>query len=274
MRKTATKERTNDYSEGLDTFVGWGGGTDTILLLGSSTINDITVANYSTQHTKITIAPTTDEITVNDLRSWHTGYHIERIKFADGFETSLPDYASWISGTGSGETVSGTGSDDTLIAKDGADTVNAGNGADDAHGGSGNDTLNGGSGADLLHGGVGDDALYGQDGLDKLFGGAGADDFIFEAASAFNNVDVIKDFVANDNDAIDISDVLDTHYTHGVDVLTNFVQITTNGSNSELRVDTTGTATFGSGTLIATIEGVTGLTDEAALVTAGRLLVA
>ena len=79
------------------------------------------------------------------------------------------------------------------------------------------------------------DVLYGQDGLDTLFGGAGADDFIFEAASAFNNVDVIKDFVANDNDTIDISDVLDTHYTHGVDTLTDFVQITTNGSNSELR---------------------------------------
>lgn len=263
------------YSEGLDSVSeGGSGGTDTILLLGSATINDITVSDYSTQHTKITITPTTDEITVNDLRSWHTGYHIERIAFADGFETSLPDYASWTSGTGSGETVSGTSGDDTLIAKAGNDTVNAGNGNDDAHGGSGDDTLNGGSGTDLLHGGVGDDVLYGQDGLDTLFGGAGADDFIFEAASAFNNVDVIKDFVANDNDAIDISDVLDTHYTHGVDVLTDFVQITTNGSNSELRVDTTGTASFGSGTHIATIEGVTGLTDEAALVTAGRLLVA
>ena len=93
-------------------------------------------------------------------------------------------------------------------------------------------------------------------------------------SSAFNNVDVIKDFSANDNDAIDISDVLDTYYTHGVDVLTDFVQITTNGANSELRVDTTGTGTFGSGTLIAVVEGVTGLTDEVALATAGRLIAA
>jgi Ca2+-binding RTX toxin-like protein len=222
----------------------------------------------------LTITASTDEITINWLRHWQTSGHIERIKFADGFETSLPDYASWINGTSSGETVSGTSGDDTLVAMAGNDTVNAGSGNDDAHGGSGDDTLNGGNGTDLLHGGVGDDVLYGQDGLDTLFGGTGADDFIFEAANAFNNGDVIKDFVANDNDAIDISDVLDTHYTHGVDVLTNFVQITTNGSNSELRVDTTGSASFGGGTLIATIEGVTGLTDEAALVTAGRLLVA
>jgi Ca2+-binding RTX toxin-like protein len=262
------------YSEGLDTVTDSTSGADTLLLLHSVTINDISFSNVSAYHTKLTITASTDEITINWLRHWQTSGHIERIKFADGFETSLPDYASWINGTSSGETVSGTSGDDTLVAMAGNDTVNAGSGNDDAHGGSGDDTLNGGNGTDLLHGGVGDDVLYGQDGLDTLFGGTGADDFIFEAANAFNNGDVIKDFVANDNDAIDISDVLDTHYTHGVDVLTNFVQITTNGSNSELRVDTTGSASFGGGTLIATIEGVTGLTDEAALVTAGRLLVA
>ncbi len=50
------------------------------------------------------------------------------------------------------------------------------------------------------------------------------------------------------------------------------MQITTNGSNSELRVDVTGSASFGAGTYIALIQSETGLTDEAALVSAGKLL--
>ncbi|MGY4433941.1 hypothetical protein ACVWWO_006418 [Bradyrhizobium sp. F1.13.1] len=74
----------------------------------------------------------------------------------------------------------------------------------------------------------------------------GTDKFAFDAASAFNAVDSIQQFNTADNDNIDISDVLDGHYTSGVDVLTDFVQIQTNGSNSELYVDTSGSATFGS----------------------------
>ena len=66
---------------------------------------------------------------------------------------------------------------------------------------------------------------------------------------------------------------MDAYCTQRVDVLTDFVQIPTVGSG-QLRVDTTGSASIGSITRIATIECVTGLTDEAALVAAGRLLVA
>jgi hypothetical protein len=73
---------------------------------------------------------------------------------------------------------------------------------------------------------------------------------------------------------IDIADILDGHYHSGTDVLTNFVQFQTNGSNSELFVDTTGSATFGSAQHIATIVGVTGLTDEVADVTNGLLVAA
>lgn len=56
------------------------------------------------------------------------------------------------------------------------------------------------------------------------------------------------------HDNIDISDVLYGTFKPGTDVIINFVQITTtNGSNSEVYVDTTGTATFGSAEHIATI---------------------
>jgi hypothetical protein len=68
--------------------------------------------------------------------------------------------------------------------------------------------------------------------------------------------------------------VLDGYYNPGTDVITDFVQIQTNGSDSELYVDTTGTATFGPGQHIAAIQRVTGLTDEVALVTAGTVIAA
>lgn len=67
--------------------------------------------------------------------------------------------------------------------------------------------------------------------------------------------------------------MLEGHFNPATDEITNFVEITTNGSNSELYVDTTGTATFTAAEHIATIQGLTGLTDEAALVAAGTLVV-
>lgn len=248
-------------------------GMDRLHISGGTTINDISVSNSSSWDAKVVVNASTDEITIGQMRS-HSSYQVETISFDDGFSTTLPDYNTWSKGTSGNNTLTGTSGHDVIIGYAGDDTLSGAADNDDIHGGTGADTLNGGNGADLLHGGTGDDALYGNDGLDTLFGGAGADDFIFESASAFNHIDVIKDFNANDNDAIDIADVLDTYYTAGVDVLTDFVQITTNGANSELRVDTTGSASFGSGTLIAVIEGVTGLTDEVALATAGRLIAA
>ncbi|MBU1210909.1 MAG: hypothetical protein KJ587_06515 [Alphaproteobacteria bacterium] len=52
------------------------------------------------------------------------------------------------------------------------------------------------------------------------------------------------------------------------------MQIATNGSGSELRVDTTGSATFGGGTMVALLQNVTGLTDEADLMSNGYLIAA
>jgi hypothetical protein len=40
-----------------------------------------------------------------------------------------------------------------------------------------------------------------------------------------------------------------------------------------VKIDVTGTGTFGGGTQIALLEGITGLTDEAALVSNGNLVV-
>lgn len=161
-----------------------------------------------------------------------------------------------------------------MLPRSTTSSVSAGAGDDDVHGGDGADDIHGDDGDDLLHGGDGDDVLYGDDGLDQLFGGAGADTFVFEAASAYNDVDVIKDFDLSDSDVIDLTDILGATYDPMTDAITDFVEMTDNGSNTILKVDQDGTGGTYSMTQIATLEGITGLTDEAALETSGHLLAA
>jgi Ca2+-binding RTX toxin-like protein len=173
--------------------------------------------------------------------------------------------------------VYGDAGNDVLAGERGNDTIYGGDGNDSLYGEDlnstltdGDDTLYGGNGADVLQGNNGNDILHGEDGLDQLYGNAGADTFVFESASAFNNVDQIHDFNTGESDAIDISDILSGYYAQGVDDITDFVRITDNGTNSTLAIDQDGGAdNFVS---VATILGVTGLTDEAALESAGRLV--
>ncbi|MEW8050662.1 MAG: calcium-binding protein [Candidatus Thiodiazotropha sp.] len=136
---------------------------------------------------------------------------------------------------------------------------------------SGNDTLYGDAGDDALYGDAGNDTLYGGLGRDTLTGGAGSDRFVFESDASLSDVDTITDFNVPEGDAIDISDLLDL-YDPLNDSLADFVQITDNGTDSTLAVDADGGAdTFSA---VATLENVTGLTDEQALVTNGNLIVA
>lgn len=108
-------------------------------------------------------------------------------------------------------------------------------------------------------------------GNDTLYGGAGDDIFVFEAENIASSIDTIADFnITTEFDRIDISDLLQGYdpLTHAI---TDWVEITTSGSNSILKVDTNGSGN--NFVQIATITGVTGLTDEAALVTSGNLIV-
>lgn len=50
--------------------------------------------------------------------------------------------------------------------------------------------------------------LYGGDGLDTLYGNEGQDIFVFEAAYAYNNVDVVNGFKYADDDQLDLSDLI------------------------------------------------------------------
>lgn len=258
---------------GLD-YVNDHGGTDVLHIAGGITINDIVVSDYASSDTKIVIDSGVDEVYVSALRSGSPGDHIEFITFDDGFTTSLPDYSGWISGTSGNDVVAGNSSDNTLIALSGNDTINAVDGADDAHGGAGNDTLNGGDGADLLYGGEGDDLLYGGAGLDTLHGGAGQDTFVLETASAFSNVDVIRDFSVTDGDVLDLTDILDTVYDPLYDDIADFVSFSESSGSTFVSVDRDGTGGTYTMAQIIKLESVTGLASAATLETNGNLLAA
>jgi Ca2+-binding RTX toxin-like protein len=203
----------------------------------------------------------------------NANWDIEKISFDDGFITTLTDHLSWTWGTTGSNTITGTANHDVIIGKAGNDTLSGSGGNDDMHGGADTDTLSGGDGADFLHGGLGNDRLSGQDGQDTLFGGDGADTFVFESANALNNIEFIEDFSPSQSDVIDIRSVL-SGYNPLSHVLTDFVKIEDGSNNSILSVDIDGTGTTNTWVRIAAIQGVTGLTDEAALVASGNLLVA
>ncbi|MBI4030756.1 MAG: type I secretion C-terminal target domain-containing protein, partial [Proteobacteria bacterium] len=111
--------------------------------------------------------------------------------------------------------------------------------------------------------------LNGQNGLDSLYGSDGEDIFLFESASAFSDIDAIHDFDTTDNDAIDISDVLSGLGVNAGN-LSQYVDISlANG----VRVDTSGSSSFGAATQIASFTGATTVSDEAAMLSNGSLII-
>ncbi|XWN29346.1 MAG: type I secretion C-terminal target domain-containing protein [Devosia sp.] len=170
-----------------------------------------------------------------------------------------------------GTATDGNGDTDTLVSIE--NIIGSSNG--DTLTGDANDNLiDGRGGSDTLSGGAGNDTLISHNGLDTMTGGADGDTFVFLSSFAFNHIDTITDFDTTDGDALDLSDVLTGFYDPLSDLITDFVEITDNGTNSFLKVDTTGTADFGAGTQVATLQGITGLTDEAQLETNGYLIAA
>lgn len=192
--------------------------------------------------------------------------------------------AATFTGGAGGETITGYGArdiiyggsgtgQDVIYGRAGNDDLYGEGGNDTLHGEDGNDLLVGGDGNDTINGGNGNDALYGGAGTDTMSGGAGADSFIFEAASAYSNIDTISDFNTSQGDKLNLGNLLNL-YDPLTEAITDFVELTTSGSNTLVKVDRDGTDSAYGWTQISTLTGVTGLTDEAALVANGNLIVA
>lgn len=183
---------------------------------------------------------------------------------------------------GSGDdTVSGGDGEDTLYGDEGNDILNGGDetdilygglGDDQLFGGSYGDSLYGGDGADIIDGEAGKDIIYGGDGADILTGGTKEDIFVFEnTANVFSEIDTITDFSMSDGDKLDLSDLLGA-YDPLTDAITDFIEITDNGTDSYLAVDADG---GGDNYIqIATLLNITGLTDETSLENSGKLITA
>jgi Ca2+-binding RTX toxin-like protein len=179
---------------------------------------------------------------------------------------------NYLNGKNGDDIVSGNGGNDIIYADGGLDTLSGGDGNDIVYGGDSADILIGGIGSDVLHGDAGNDTLTSGDGLDTLYGGSGSDLFIFENASAFNNVDVIKDFVSGSgNDVIDIEDLL-SGFDPMTDDYTDFVSLTEAGGNTSIGIDRDGTGGTYSSINVVLLQGVTGL-NLGDLITDGNLVI-
>lgn len=179
------------------------------------------------------------------------------------------------------DTLYGDAGSDNLFGYAGTDTLHGGDDSDTLHGGSNTsdgddssaDVLYGNGGNDTLYGNAGDDTLSGGAGTDTLRGGDDADTFVFEAASAFSNVDSIDDFSAGNSDKIDLHDVLDLEFDPLTEAISDFVNFVNAGSNSTMQIDRDGTGSTYTWANVATLNGVINL-DETTLYTNGNLLAA
>ena len=245
------------YSAGGSDLINGGAGYDEIRYLNSDVAVDINLAAGTVDENR---DGSVDDTLVSI--EYAVGSRADDMIRGDGGVNRLQ-------GNDGNDTIYAGGGNDGVYGNEGDDIIYGEDGNDGLLGQDGNDTIWGGNGQDNIRGGTGDDILYGEDGLDFLWGQAGADTFVFESASAFNDIDVINDFSVAEGDAIDISDVL-IGYDPVTDAIADFVRITDNGTHSVLSIDADGGAD--NFVQVADLLNVTGLTDEAALEAAGNLI--
>ncbi|MGN7737965.1 type I secretion C-terminal target domain-containing protein, partial [Ensifer sp. 22564] len=142
----------------------------------------------------------------------------------------------------SGQTVTATASDPHIIGSDFDDTLNGDSAINALYGNAGVDHLYGNAGSDVLSGGAGDDTLYGGIGSDTMTGGAGKDTFVIDTDSLGLSIDdVITDYNYGEGDTVDLSALLG-NLPSGTNLDGNFVQVVQDGQNTNLQVDTDGSA--------------------------------
>lgn len=157
---------------------------------------------------------------------------------------------------------------DDVRGREGADTLYGDGGNDKIFGFGGDDTIFGGLGIDRIDGGTGNDTINGGVGADILRGGRNADAFVFDTTSDAR--DTISDFSVLEGDVLELSGLLE-NYDAVTSAIADFVRITDNGVFSTVSIDKNGADGGASWVQIARLNGVTGLTDEAALLASGNL---
>lgn len=230
-----------------------------------------------------------DVLTVDDANDdtlsylvWDTKADGDSSYFSlDGFELSAGSHHSLTQAEFDRlEVVANTGGLDQLRVMVSDGELNAGwsafnvrtmEGSSNVAGFSSDDILRGDDQDNVIGAGRGDDVIYGDAGADSLIGREGADRFVFEDVVAFDAVDTIRDFSVAEGDMLDISDILSGFYDEGSDVLTDFVQITDDGTHTTVSVDQNGGGD--NFVAVASLRNVTGLTDEDQLVSDGNLIV-
>jgi Ca2+-binding RTX toxin-like protein len=173
-----------------------------------------------------------------------------------GFDADLPDFLAGLTGNTAGNTLVGTNASEMLTGgATASDTATSGN--DVLVGGDGDDILWGGDGEDVLLGGNGTDKLHGGTGNDILSGGLGADDFIFGHSGGFNS-DRITDYSFVQGDRIDLSALLDGAFGNSpipANEIANYVQVTQQGRDVTISVDTNGSAPGTTSSSVVTLVG-------------------
>ena len=269
----------NDYTlvggEGNDTIYG-GAGNDVIYDTASTHIDGgegTDEADFRNETSGVTANVTTGEL-YNEAGEVGSITGIEIIDgsdFNDNFAGSEVNDRLY-GRLGDDHLYGGDGSDQ-LYGHEGNDVLDGGDGNDyTLVGGDGNDTIYGGAGNDVLYGDEGNDVLYGQAGTDTLWGGGGSDTFVFEADSAFDGQDTIRDFDAA-NDSIDLSNVL-YMYDPLTDDINDFLSATEDASGTHLQVDLDGAGTAETFARIVNLQNTYDLGTVEDMINNGQLVIA
>ncbi|MGB9366340.1 MAG: calcium-binding protein [Xanthobacteraceae bacterium] len=174
--------------DGQDTVADWGTGSDVdVLKLGAGILTgDVSVTGISNNDIRLSIAGTSDSITLGHQLSGIWG-GVDQVRFADN--------TVWDRATLLQKATTPTAGNDTIYGDYTANTLSGGAGNDSLFGREGNDQLSGNTGNDILQGGAGNDTYLfnlgdGQDRISDAGEGGDLDTVQLGAGITTNDVTV------------------------------------------------------------------------------------
>lgn len=224
-----------------------------------STENNTLIQNQFALGKQIeTLEYTEDSLTLNlveKLTSGNDNYYATSSTSEIGLEHNIVD---------------GGAGNDIIRGQDGEDTLYGGDGSDNLRGGNGDDILFGGNDFDRAYGGNGNDTIYGSAGNDFLYGQGGNDLFIFNDLNDY--LGSARNVIKGGFDSSDVINIADLIEYDGTGLLSDFVALTDNGTNTTVSVDPDGGVN--NYTQVVIIQNTTGVwTDAQDMVNQGNLIV-